>query len=226
MAFDQSTIVAVLPPVYSGFHVMLTWLTTSPPGTWFQIYLDGVLSWWGTTTTATLAVADSHRVDIGAVLPGEEQTDLSAELPAPPARRAQLQWEGGAFESADLAGFYVYGSATAGGPISYSKPLATITYQPAGISTDGFGLGGFGAGGFGTVAGTYTWTSGQLASGSWMFAVVPFDSAGNSGAGVTTSITIAGPPQPPAIDSQGRRLEYTYSPTTFEATLTWLASPG
>ena len=114
MGFSQATITGVNPPVYSGFQVYLTWTTTSPAGTWFQVYINRALAWWGQTTNARLAIPTIGpvRVDIGTVLAGEEQTDFSADLPAAPARRAELAWLGGTFEGADIAGFQVWQSAT------------------------------------------------------------------------------------------------------------------
>jgi hypothetical protein len=225
--FDQSTITGVNPPVYNGWQVTLSWTTTSPPLTWFQIYVNRVLSWWGQTTIATLALATAgpDRVDVGAVLPGEEQTDFSAMLPSAPATRAQLSWQGGVFEGADLAGFRVYGSPAPGSAIDYKTPLADITANPSGSNTSGFGLGGFGSGGFGAVAGTYTWTSHPLATGAWSFGVVPYDLAGNEGVASTTNLSILAPPNPPAPNADGKRLTYTYDATSHIATLHWLASP-
>jgi hypothetical protein len=55
---------------------------------------------------------------------------------------------------------------------------------------------------------------------------VPFDAAGNSGIGSIVSETISVPPLAPALSAAGTRLNYTYSASTYEATLTWLASPG
>ena len=90
MAFSQSTITGVNPPRYSGFQVYLSWSTTSPAGTWFQIYINRVLAWWGQTTNAriTLTTSGPDRVDVGTVNAGEEQTDFSGSLPSAPARRA------------------------------------------------------------------------------------------------------------------------------------------
>ena len=94
MPFSQTTITSVSPPVYAGFQVFLSW-TCSSPATgygsggygkggygigggplWFQVYLNGSLAWWGQTTIATLILGSAGpiRVDIGTVLPGEEQT--------------------------------------------------------------------------------------------------------------------------------------------------------
>ncbi len=258
MPFSQTTITGVNPPVYSGFQVYLSWTCSSPSSgfgvggygsggfgigggaLWFQIYLNGALAWWGQTTTATLILGSTGpiRVDIGTVLPGEEQTVFTADLPPSPARRANLSWLGGSFESADIAGFRVYGSDSAGGfgsggygvgpfgEIDLTNVLADITAYPSGIMTDGFGLGGFGDGAFGEAAGTYTWTSEPLANGIWSYAVVPYDDAGNAGTMTLTSVTINSPPLPPALFNDNTRLHYTFNATSHEITLNWNASPG
>ena len=155
-----------------------------------------------------------------------------------PRRRAELSWLGGTFEGADIAGFRVFGSDTARGygdrrvrsgvfgDVDLGVVLADITAYPSGIMTDGFGFGPFGAGGFGAAAGTYNWTSEPLTRGSWSYAVIPYDSAGNLGDPAVTGVTIVCPPLPPALDANNIRLHYTYDAGTQEATLTWLASPG
>lgn len=226
MAFSQSTITAVNPPTYYLGQVYLTWTSSSPPGTWFQIYLNRALVWWSQSTSARLPIPpeDVERVDIGTVSPGEEQTSYSSSLPSAPQRRAQLTWLGGTFEGIDIAGFRIYGSDAAGGSVDYSSVLADITAYPSGIYTDGFGLGGFGYGGFGKSAGQYTWTSDSLMAGTWSFAVKPYDQAGNVGTGALTSVTIVCPPLAPAYYADGARLTYIYTAGT--ATLNWNASPG
>ena len=194
MGFSQNTITSVNSPVYSGFQVYLSWTCSSPSSgygvggfglggygigggaVWFQVYIQEQLAWWGQTTSARIAMptAGPVRIDIGTVLPGEEQTDFSADLPSAPARRAELSWLGGTFEGTDIAGFRVfgsddgtgfggggYGSGPFGG-IDFSITLADITAYPGGLPIDGFGFGGFGYGGFGEAASTYTWTSEPL----------------------------------------------------------------
>jgi hypothetical protein len=228
MPFSQSTITAVNPPQYWGAQVYLSWTSSSPVGTWFQIYLDQALSWFGQSTSARLSVPPTGvtRVDIGTVDRGEEQTDFSSSLPVAPSRRAKLTWIGGTFEDPDIAGFQVFGSDSASGPIDYSTVLADITAYPLGIYTDGFGLGRFGYGGFGKSASTYTWISDSLTAGTWFYAVTPYDSAGNLGTTATVSIDIVAPPQSPAVFTDGLRLHYTFNASLEEATLVWNASPG
>ncbi len=243
MAFSQTGI-DVAAPVIRGGMVFLSWTSSSAPtGSFFQVYLNSELAWFGTRQSVWVPVPSGPvRIDIGAIISGFgldgfgsggfgsaaglEGTDYSSSLPVAPRRRAEISWQGGFFEGIDLAGFHVYGETTAGGGVNYSHPLQTITAYPAGIDTSGYGLGAFGSGGFGAVAGTYDWTSEPLASGVWTFAVKPFDEAGNEGFAVTAAVTIAAPPLEPALFGDGiTRLRYTMISGP-RAVLTWLASPS
>jgi hypothetical protein len=223
MPFDQSTLLSVLPPVPHGPQWVIAWTTSSPPGTWWQIYIDGALAWSGQATQVMLPAPDLARVAIGAVLAGEENTDFSGSLPPGPLRRATLTWQGGLFEGADLAAFNVYQAAGPGVAVTLSNPVATITAYPAAIVLDGYGYGGYGQGGYGSAAGSYSWESGQLASGSWQFAVVPVDQAGNLGTPSYASVTIAAPPSEPPPFADGARLHYTMAAGAV-LTLLWNAS--
>ena len=226
MPFSQANILSVSQPVYRGAEVFLSW-TCSVPGSWFQLYVDGLLAHWTQSTSCWLAAPSAARnLQLGTVLPGEEQISFASSLPPAPLRTVTLSWLGGSYSGADLAGFKVYGESTPGGGISYVTPLATITAYPAGIMTDGFGLGGYGLGGFGAVAGSYSWTSEPLTSGTWHYAVVPFDAAGNNGTASLTSQIVAVPPAAVPLSASGTRLGYTYSASTHEAVLSWLASAG
>lgn len=226
MPFSQATITSVAPPVFQNGFAILSWTSSSPAGTWYQIYVDGALVDWTQNTSATVATSDQvESVDIGTVGSGEQMTDFSASI-AGFNRFAELSWLGGTFESENIAGFYVYMSSVAGGPISFTKPIATVTAYPQGILLDGFGYGGFGDGGFGASAAAYGWTSEPLTFGLWSFAVKPFDTAGNIGAGLTTTVQINVPPIEPARFPIGDRLHYTFSSGSETATLTWEASPS
>ena len=225
MGFSQSTITSISQPVYSGALVYLSWTSTSPAGTWYQVYLDQSLAWWGqsTSTRLTVPIVSPVRIDIGTVDAGEEQTNFASSLPAAAANFAELNWIGGTFESAELAGFYVYRSLIPGGPVLLVSPITTITAYPGGFTMDGFGLGGFGLGGFGYASSAYQYIDGPLASGLWQYSVVPFDDAGNSGTPQTTSVTICCPPPVPGLFSDGTRLHYVYSQSLDTVTLNWNA---
>lgn len=228
MSFDQSSISDVAPS-RSGTELLVTWVSSAPAGTTFQVYLDNVLAWSGTDRAVHLPwpTGRNLRISVGAVDAGEEDTDFSSSLAALDPTFANLTWEGGTFLAADIAGFRIYKSATAGGAVDYTTVVKVIPAYPGGVITDGYGMGGYGHGGYGHAASTYTWQTPSLSNGSWTFAVAAFDAAGNEPASpATVAVVIAAPPRPPAADSQGRRLSYEYDETSQIATLSWLASPA
>jgi hypothetical protein len=211
MAFSQSTITQVFPPQLQGGQVYLSWSAPSPTGTWFQVYLNQELAWSGKRLWAWVPIPSGPvRIDIGTVDSGEEQTSFVGSLPSAPTRRAQLTWQSGTYKGIDLAGYRVYGEPTPCSGIDFTSPLSDLTAYPAGILTDGFGLGGFGAGGWGQAASTLSWTSDPLAGGSWQFAVVPYDDAGNEGTAQTATVAISAPPRAPApFTGTTTRLQYS-----------------
>ena len=238
MAFSQTTILSVLPPQYRGNQVYLSWSSSSPSGTWYQVYVNQRLAWSGTRCSAWIAIPTGPvRIDIGSVSPGEQDIDFADSLPQGPGRRVQLTWQSGTYKGSDLAGFRIYGPDSPGGAINYTQILAAITAYPTGITTSGFGLGGFGSGGFGEAASFYSWISAPLAAGTWTFAVVPYDVAGNEGAAQTTTTMVNGPPRAPAtFEGTSTRLKYAmigFGQTGFgiggfglpAATLSWNPSP-
>jgi hypothetical protein len=212
----------------------LSWSSTEPAGTIFQLYVNRRFTWSGTDRRATLPVPEGlSSIHVGSVPPELAETDFGAWLDTPSSagNRARLGWLGGTYLDLsgrdDVAGFHIYGSPAAGQPPSMAAPLATLAAYPGGTITDGFGLGGFGLGGFGKAASSYLWTSARLGSGTWQFAVKPFSAAGNEPAATSAiSVTITAPPAPPASNATGQRLTYTFNPTTHIATLLWLASTG
>jgi hypothetical protein len=233
MAFSQTSITSVSPPVWSRGQIHLSWTSTAPAGTWYQVYVARKLAWFGQATNATVpGPSDRSQVDIGSVDSAERAADLSASLPAPPSDRVNLKWSGGTFQDANIVGFRIYaqsgfgsGGFGDGGFGMGSPPIGNVLAYTPGIYTDGFGYGGFGEGGFGSAAGSYSWTSQSLAGGDWSFSIVPYNAAGNEGSPVVGSATISAPPNPPAMNPFGKRLTVTYNATTHEATLAWLASP-
>jgi hypothetical protein len=211
MSFSQQSISSVNPPVQLGTQLLLSWTSSAPAGTLFQVYVDRRLAWSGTGRSCSIALPTAiSRIDIGTVAPGEAQTSFAAELPGSPARLATLSWLGGTFESVDIAGFHIYGEGFPGGGIDYTDLLATVPAYVAGIITPEFGYGGFGQSGFGESAGSYTWTSQPLSGGTWLWAVKPFDLAGNEGPAATTAVTIAAPPLPASPFPHMNRLSYVY----------------
>lgn len=230
MSFDPSVITEVFPPARHGSRLTLEWTTAAPDGTFFQVYLQGRLAWWGAQLVADVP-SPSGLVDvqIGAVGAGEQSTDFSSSL-TPIATRALLAWSGfGAtayrvYEGA--AGFGLGGFGFGGMGGTAATLVGTVPAIEGGYSTDGFGLAGFGQGGFGNQGGSFSWTSGPLSRGAWNFSVVPIDAAGNAGTPALSTVTITAPPRPPAPDTSGHRLAYTYDFGLKKVTLTWLASPG
>jgi hypothetical protein len=228
VAFSQATITDGPILAHAGRELVVTWASSSPDGTVFQVYLDGSLTWFGTARRVRLPwPSDDTRIEVGTVAAGEGATDFSGSLPAAPNDRVRLDWTGGSWQGADLAGFRIYQGMVPGGAVDYTKPVATVPATVAGVSYDGWGLFAWGSGRWGQASVPYSWTSGRLAGGVWTFAVVPFDQAGNEqGTHLTVSATVVAPPRPPAADGQGVRLSYTLDPATRQPTLTWLASPG
>ena len=234
MSFDQSTILEVVPKIEHGDR-RISWTSSSPDGSIFQVYLDGVLAWTGTSRTCKVPKPGSGRsiqIDVGVVTPDARSRSFGRSLPrvSGTGRTVTLTWEGGTYLSPDdddVAGFHVYRSTSAGGTVDYSTTYATVPAYIQGIVDDGFGEGGFGEGGFGRSATYYTWVDpAQLPNGVWSYGVKAFDAAGNESTVATYAATVTGPPSPPAANPAGVRLTYTYNATTRVATLSWLASPG
>jgi hypothetical protein len=225
--WTQQYITQINPPVQYGTELFLSWTSDAPPGLVFQVYENDVLVWSGVSPYCTLPLPTSlARFDVGTVGISEQNVSFESLLPPLPVVHAELTWLGGTFEGSDIAGFHVYGEEAQGAGINYGSILETIPAYTAGIITDGFGYGGFGQGGYGESAGSYSWTSEPLSSGVWHFAVVPFDTSGNEGTGVTTAVTIVAPPGEPVPFADRSRLHYVYSATTHEVALTWNPSPG
>jgi hypothetical protein len=212
--FDTTTVTSVDPPTYWGGDLVLSWTGTLPAGKIWQVYVDNQLADHTVTNRSNIPWPRQPAwFDIGSVDRADALTSFADSLPAKPRTHTTLSWEGGTFldpMGGDVKGFRVYGERTPGGGIDYTTPLADIPAYTARIVTDGFGLGGFGSGGFGMVAGSYSWRSGVLTSGTWSWAVAAYNSAGINGAIDTTSDVITAPPEPPALQPDGvTRLLYT-----------------
>lgn len=226
--FSQATMLTEPTLRRDRNELVITWESSSPPGTWFQLYLNNVLAWWGTERIRRVPLPRGDAtlfVTVGTVDPGEGGIDFSSSLPVIPKDRVQLEWEGGYWQGEDLVGFRVYGSPP-DGPVNMSTPLATVN---AGDESEvsGFGQGGFGMGGFGVGSSIYRWKSGKLETGLYTFAVAPFDLAGNEQLSpLTVTAFVAVPPLPPAPGPGGVRLKYELDPDTLVPTLIWLASPS
>lgn len=226
MAFSQSSITSVATKREDD-TLAVRWTSSAAVGTTYQVYIDGKRAWSGTAKVARFPWPTSRvQIEVGTVGAGEGLTDFSGSLPSPGGSgdRVTLSWQGGTYLG-DVSNYRIYRSATAGGAIDYSAPIAIVEAYPANVALDGFGLGGFGKGGFGLAATTYTWTSSPLTTGSWSFGIVAVDSAGNeTGTPVTTTVAVSSRPYPPAPFGDLARLHYTYNSTTRVATLSWNAA--
>jgi hypothetical protein len=238
MAFSQSGI-SGLDVRADGPELFIGWESPAPTGTVFQVYVDHRLSWCGTSRQCHVpipagAAGRNVWVDVGTVAPGEARNDFSANLASSASGGGivRFSWLGGTYldpsGQGDVGGFRIYRGPSPGAPVDMSAPVDEVPAYPGGWVSDGFGLGGFGLGGFGFAATPYVWSTTGLASGSWQFAVVVFDTAGNNRRpGQTVVVTSQAAPLPPAASSAGARLTYTYSgPATRLVTLAWLASPS
>jgi hypothetical protein len=222
VSFSQSSITRVHPPVQHGTQLLLSWTSSAPDGTLYQVYLNQQLVWSGVGLSCSIPLPTAiSRIDIGTVGAGDTQVDFASELAPAPARQATLSWQGGTYQGADIAGFHIYGEQTPGGGIDYTTVLATVPAYVAGMITDGFGYGSFGQGGFGQSAGAYSWTSQPRSGGTWNWRVKPFDAAGNEGLPQAAAVVIAAPPLPPSPFSHMTRLQYTFDSSTKQATLNW-----
>ena len=238
MAFSQVGISAVRV-VLDGSDLFVAWSSSAPTGPTFQVYVDRRLAWYGTSNRCHVPIPSGGGrrniwVEVGSVGAGETTQDYSSHLVAPGGRteRAALSWTGGTYLDPtgrdDIQGFQIYQSPAPGQPIDITSPIDSVVAYPGGWINDGFGKGGFGAAGFGRASTLYQWQSGPLASGTWQFAVLAFDKAGNTqGPGQVASVTITAAPFSPALSDGGVRLTGTYSgPSLRQLSLNWLSSPS
>jgi hypothetical protein len=227
MSFDQTDI-SDLQVVIRGVELLISWTSSAPAGSWYQVYLAAVHV--ATTQATAIIVPTPQRpvaVQVGVVGSADRNTDFSSSLPTVSGAEgsALLEWLGGHWEADDLAGFNIYASPSAGAAISYTTPVAYVPAFPAGI-LDGAGMGPAGQGGAGHAAVAYAWESGRLGTGSWSFAVAAVDAAGNvDPSPPTTTQAILAAPRPPAPNATGDRLTIAVNPSTRVPTLTWLPSP-
>lgn len=223
MPIDLNQVASINPEKFGNGQVWISWIPKTAGLTW-QVYISGGAtgSGWimhpaGLATGLWIVVPPTgvSRVVIGAVDPADANTDFSADLPAAPCRRAELSWTGGTAEGADLDHFAVYMGPTPGAAVDFTKPVATVKAFPGGSPV---------------ASGNFSWTSGDLTSGTWNFAVAAVDSVGNESSFQTTSQTILVPPTAPPPFPDGLSLHYVVNnageapgsdPTV---TLTWNAS--
>lgn len=247
MSFDDSGILDVTAAPADA-EVIVSWASSSPAGTVYQVYQDGRHVWSGAGRSAHLPrPTGPARYQVGAVGPGEDWADFSGSLPVPPGggSRLTLAWQGGLFLSPALAGYSIYLGTVPGGAVNYAAPVGKVAAYGQASVTNGYGQGGYGAGGYGNSSASYSWQSGLLRSGTWNAAIIPYDRLGNTGTPATTSAVVAVPPGPvPRVG--GQRVAYSLNRTgsggygsggygvggygvgvgSLYATLGWAASPG
>jgi hypothetical protein len=145
MSFSQATITSV------NYHedigaLNIDWTTTSPAGTWFQVYVNGAMVARTRSTGVSIPKpAVSARITVGSVDSSDSQTRFTATLPAKLVNQAKLAWTGGLFLGGvgKVGGFRVYSAIPAAG-------FGLGGFGSGGYGSDGgYGLGGFGVGGFG-----------------------------------------------------------------------------
>lgn len=220
MAFSQATITDALE-ARDGADMVISWTSTSPDGTPFQVYVARQLIWHGTARSISIPWPATGQgnipVDIGTVAPGEEETDFSGTFPALGwTDKASLTWAGGDFESDTILGFRVYGARIAGGPVDYTNLLDDVTAYQGGVVVDGWGVGGWGQGGWGESALNYTWKSGSYTTGSWTFGIKAVDQSGNLSTAREFTVALTAPPGPPTNVHIA-----SYVPATHTVTIAW-----
>lgn len=228
MAFDDSVITGErLTP--RGADLVVSWASSAPAGTVYQVYCGDRLAWSGTATRCVIpAPAERTRIAIGAVDAAEEPADMTGDggYPSVVADRVRLEWSGGTYLAEDIASFAIYAGNIPGGAVSYTTPVGRVPVAN-GTAVDGFGVGGFGEGGFGRSAGAYRWTSRPIGTGAWNFGIKARRANGAEATAATGSATLAVPPRPVEPFSDGTRLRLnTYNSGTRVATVAFNASPG
>jgi hypothetical protein len=230
---DETPILDVRPyRAADGTGIHVAWDSTAPPGSWYQLYINGRLVWWGQQTSADVAYspASGERVyfTVGTVGAAVVDVDFSYLITLP-GNRADLSWYGGRYLCPRLKRFRVYSSPGPGLAVSFARALASVEAAPGGLWDDGWGRGRWGAGGWGYSDIHYTWTSPPLVPGTWTFAVTSLDDAGNETAHAdapTVVQVIVGPPGSPPPRADGRRMWIqSYDATTHQFTLAWNPVP-
>jgi hypothetical protein len=160
MSWSQTAITKVNRPIKQRGELHLSWESTAPAGTWYQVYVGGNLQYQGPGLACTVPApsSGSTRIDIGTVARADAQTRFTTSLAPAPQNRVTLSWIGGMFldDLTDVAGYYVYEATPSGG-------FGDGGFGTGGFgNSGGFGTGGFGVGGFGGA--TYTLNTSPLAT--------------------------------------------------------------
>lgn len=227
--FDP-TVIVDLRAYMDATALHVTWKTTAPAGTWYQVYVNGRLAWEGTDRYVDVPYPSTAGarvlIDVGSVGFANRGVDYSGTF-GHAGNRARLSWYGGRYLDRNLRGFNVYGSPGANLPVSLTNKIAYVDAAPGGVWRDGYGRGGYGRGGYGHAEIGYQWTSAVLTSGDWQFAVAGVDAAGNvDPSPPVITQTIATPPSGPVPRADGKRLWVeSFDPATGTYTLGWTPPP-
>lgn len=227
MPFDDSDISDVRL-TRSGPSLVVSWHSTLPDSTIYQVYSGTVLAWSGRGTRTSIPLpTEECEVHVGAVAAGESRSDFSPSLPPAPGggRTVKLEWDAGTYLDNTIFEFRIYKNIEPGGAVSYASPVAIVPFSVMGRTGDGYGRQRYGRAPYGRGVTRYRWTSGRLSGGDHTFAVKGADAAGNIGDVATVDATIEAPPEPPArVD--GLRVSISYNEAAGELTLTWAPSPS
>ena len=204
-------------------------------GCWHQVYVNGGLA-GVTSAPEDLQLVVSAPVEgggaVGVVLVeivavdgADRWTDFAEELvgfAADEGARVRLSWQAGPYLDANLEAFDVFGDGRTGS-VDYAAPLneSPIPARPEGLAPWGYGCGGYGVGGYGRSAAAYGWVTDALEPGTWRFAVVAVDAAGNRLASAAETAVSVQPVPRPAEDFRVAE----YDPVTARTRLAWSASP-
>jgi hypothetical protein len=212
----------------------VTWDSTQEGG-WHQVYVNGQLA--GVTAqpedrrlvvsapVGRDGVESMLLVEVIAVDAADRWTDFGGELVgfgSTCGTRARLTWQAGLYLDSSLESFDIFADGRTG-TVDYTAPLneSPIPAAEGGQAPWGFGCGGFGVGSYGRSAARYEWTSDGLEPGTWRFAVMAVDGAGNHLAtAAEVAVHIMSVPRPPA----DFRLS-SYDTQTRIATFAWEPSP-
>lgn len=185
--------------------------TLNPPGTYYQVYVNGILKSSDISTSVTIPGIQSNDQDlvihVGKVSASNRYVDYSGTLSGLN-NRAGILWYGGSWVDTNLVGYHIYMSSEPDGPVNRDKAIASIPANTGGDDWGGgYGRGPYGRGSYGRNVIEYDWTSDPLRSGRWYFEVASYDSAGNLSPQPWPSgyVDVIGPPSsPPEID--GRKI--------------------
>lgn len=223
MSFDDSSISDLRIKRLIG-GIVLAWNSSEPDGTFFQVYIDGLMI--ASTMKRSIMLPHgtpgrSRFIQVGKVDPSEAN-QITGSLPSAPTSgdRPRITWSGGTYLSESIESFCIYRSSTPGGSVSYSNPIGIVPAYPNGIIEDGAGVGRAGQGGAGRSESIYSIRVAPLPTGTWRFGIKPRDSAGNLGTAIEMNVSSLAFPTPPKMIN-GSRLNYTYNSGTRVATITW-----